>query len=160
MIELTTGVVFLMSSLYGSGQSTASISNVAHPLTQDNQVAAVAVADTSTSKIDQSAQVMKAYLEKEYADTPILIDVARCESNFHQFDKDGNIVRGMVNSADVGVMQINEIYHLGPARSMGLDLHTVEGNVAYAKKLYKEQGTAPWKSSSKCWGSSDQLAQK
>ena len=105
------------------------------------------------------AKAMEAYLRKEFADTPILVDIARCESNFHQFDKNGNIIRGIVNSADVGVMQINEKYHAQYAAKMGVDLYTVEGNVAYAKALYKDQGAQPWISSSKCWSGSGSAAQ-
>jgi hypothetical protein len=102
---------------------------------------------------------MEAYLRKEFEGTPILVDIARCESNFHQYDKNGNIVRGRVNSADIGVMQINEKYHAETAKKLGIDLYTVEGNVAYAKHLYAEQGAQPWISSSKCW-SGTQVAVK
>jgi hypothetical protein len=94
---------------------------------------------------------MEAYLRQEFADTPILVDIARCESSFKQFDKDGNLIRGRVNNADVGVMQINEKYHDDTAKKLDLDLHTVQGNVAYAKHLYAEQGAQPWIASSKCW---------
>lgn len=104
------------------------------------------------SAVLQDRKLVEKYLREEYADTPILVEIARCESTFSQFDKNGNVVRGIVNSADVGVMQINEKYHLETAKKMGIDLYTIEGNVKYAKHLYKEQGAAPWKASQKCWG--------
>jgi hypothetical protein len=148
MIELTTGVAFLLSSMYGVGTPA---------------VAAVAEATTSTST-NESAKAeivvltdrkeIENYLRKEFDDTPILVQVARCESTFSQFDKNGNVIRGIVNPSDVGVMQINEKYHKATATKLGYDLHTIEGNVAYAKHLYKEQGVAPWKASAKCWSAS------
>ena len=143
-----------MSSLYGNAQADNQNANV--PL-----ATTVGATTSVNSSISTSTQAMQAYLRKEFADTPILVDIARCESNFHQYDKDGNIVRGRVNNADVGVMQINEKYHADTAKKLGLDLYTVEGNVAYARHLYAEQGAQPWISSSKCWsGSGAQVAVK
>ena len=144
MIELTTGVVFLMSSLYGNAQPSNPQMIVPEIVVQE----ATTTADISTST---SVMAMEAYLRKEFADTPILVDIARCESSFRQYDKAGNLVRGRVNNADVGVMQINEIYHDKTALKLGFDLHTLEGNILYAKHLYAEQGSQPWISSSKCW---------
>ena len=149
MIELTTGVVFLMSSMYGWAQADSHVNNI---MTAQNQAAAVAEADSGeTGTFTNDQKGMEAYLRKEYADTPILVDIARCESNFRQFDADGKIVRGRVNKEDIGVMQINEKYQGPTAKLLGLDLYTVEGNVAYAKHLYEEQGAQPWSASSKCW---------
>ncbi len=151
MFELTTGVVFLMSSLYGSGQADNNVQKISA------QIPAAEAATTDSSSFKTDPKAMEAYLKKEFANEPILVDIARCESNFHQFDASGNIVRGRVNNADVGVMQINEKYHLDMAKKLGIDLYTVEGNVEYAKHLYREQGAQPWISSSKCWGP-DQVA--
>lgn len=86
-----------------------------------------------------------------YRDIPILAEISRCESHFRQTDKSGNILRGKVNSADIGVMQINEYYHLSDAKKLGLDLYSLEGNLEYAKHLYKKQGTQPWSASKACW---------
>ncbi|MEI7463263.1 MAG: hypothetical protein WCK03_02590 [Candidatus Taylorbacteria bacterium] len=145
MIELTTSAVFLMSSLYGNGRIDNS-----KVIIPDEQVVEEMTVEPS-SAITNNVKTMEAYLRKEFADTPILVDIARCESSFRQYDKAGNLVRGRVNNADVGVMQINETYHDKTAVKLGLDLHTLEGNVAYAKHLYNEQGAQPWVSSSPCW---------
>lgn len=148
MIELTTGVIFLMSSLYGGGHADNHVDTISAQSSVEQA--------TSTENIDiltSDPKAMEAFLRREYADDPLLVDIARCESSFHQFDSKGNIVRGRVNSADVGVMQINEKYHGEMAKKLGFDLYTVEGNIAYAKHLYNEQGSQPWISSSKCWGS-------
>lgn len=86
-----------------------------------------------------------------FADIPVLIDIAKCESRFKHTDEDGNITRGEANKYDVGVMQINEKYHLEESKKLGYDIYTLDGNMAYARYLYEKQGARPWLSSSKCW---------
>lgn len=90
-----------------------------------------------------------------FADIPLMAEVSKCESRFRQFDSDGSVFRGKINDRDVGVMQINEYYHLERAKKLGFDLYSLEGNMAYARLLYKEQGAQPWVSSSPCWKKSD-----
>lgn len=92
------------------------------------------------------------YVRNYFADIPIMVQVARCESTFRHLDRDGDIHRGRVNSRDVGVMQINEYYHLDTAEDANYNIYTLEGNTAYARKLYMEKGTQPWSSSKPCWG--------
>lgn len=101
---------------------------------------------------------VEGYVRNYFADLPIMAEVARCESHFRQFDKDGQVIRGAGNKSDVGVMQINEEYHIKKAGKLGLDIYTLEGNVAYAKTLYEEQGVRPWFSSSGCWANFSQIA--
>ncbi len=147
MLELTTGVVFLMSSVYGSGQSDAQIQSI-KASSDPKQAITTEVRSFSTSKDIES------YLHEQYFDAPILIEIARCESELRQFDKNGNIIRGRANPDDVGVMQINEFYHAETAKKMGLNLHTVEGNVAFGKYLYSKYGTSAWSASEPCWSKS------
>jgi hypothetical protein len=92
------------------------------------------------------------YVRQYFADIPIMIQVAKCESRFRQLDKDGSVHRGEINNKDVGVMQINEFYHLDTATDENYNIYTLEGNTAYARKLYEKQGTQPWSSSKACWG--------
>jgi hypothetical protein len=143
MIELTTGVAFLLTAMYGSGATTTSAVSIQPNATSTNVSAPITVTS------DRAA--IEKYLREHYSDTPILVEIARCESTFTHYDKNGNLVRGRVNSADVGVMQINEKYHLETAEKLGLNIHTIEGNVAYAKYLYEKFGASPWSASSPCW---------
>lgn len=93
------------------------------------------------------------YVRTGFADTPILAEIARCESQFRQFDKKtGEVLRGLVNSRDVGVLQINEYYHLETAEKANINIYTIEGNMEYGRKLYKQFGTDPWGASKPCWG--------
>jgi SepF-like predicted cell division protein (DUF552 family) len=96
---------------------------------------------------------VKQYVSEYFNDYPVLADIARCESDFRQFDEHGEILRGKVDSNDVGVMQINEHFHWKISKKLGHDIHTLKGNLEYAKYLYEEQGTKPWKASKPCWGS-------
>jgi hypothetical protein len=89
-----------------------------------------------------------------FSDIPVMIEVARCESTFRHTLSDGSVLRGKVDSRDVGVMQINTGYHGTTAQKLGLDLLTIQDNMAYARYLYEKQGTQPWSASAKCWNRS------
>jgi hypothetical protein len=128
---------------------------------------AVAINNNSTNNQNTQAVILtgdpkevEKYIREKYADTPILIEIARCESTFRHEDKQGNVLRGRVDKADVGVMQINERYHLEKAKSLGFDLHTIQGNTAYAEYLYEKEGAKPWSASAKCWSKNDIVAKR
>lgn len=92
------------------------------------------------------------YVRIYFSDIPIMAKISECESKFRQFNASGNVLRGEENRRDVGVMQINEDFHLDTALEMNIDLYTLEGNLSYARALYERFGTKPWKYSQKCWG--------
>ncbi len=133
----------------------SSVSGVTSPI-QVNQTPKpeeVSLVDNSSKKetIKQKISIEQ-YVRDYFSDVPIMAHIAYCESRFRQYDKDGNIFRGAVNNQDVGVMQINEHYHLDTAEEGNYNLYSVEGNTAYARKLYEKFGTDPWNSSKACWG--------
>ncbi len=99
----------------------------------------------------KSPKIVEQYVREYFKDIPILIYVAKCESRFRQIGEDNEVVRGEHNNQDVGVMQINEQYHLERATKLGYDIYSIEGNMAYARRLYDQQGTVPWSSSGACW---------
>lgn len=95
---------------------------------------------------------VETYVRTYFADIPVLAEIARCESHFRHVDvRTGTTLRGVVNTSDVGVMQINTHYHGATARRLGLDLHILEDNLAYARHLYEREGTQPWSASRACW---------
>lgn len=116
----------------------------------------VATSTVPTMSETVPAQTVRAVVEEYFADLPIMVQISRCESHFRQFNKNGEVYRGKVNDQDVGVMQINEFYHSETAQKLGLDLHTIDGNLAYARYLYGKEGTRPWNSSKACWGKFEQ----
>ena len=93
-------------------------------------------------------EVVRSY----FSDIPVMIQIARCESTFRHTLSDGTVLKGKVDPADTGVMQINTRYHGEKARELGLDLTDVYDNMAYARDLYERQGTKPWSASAPCWG--------
>lgn len=99
----------------------------------------------------KNPETLGTYVRQYYASTPILANIAWCESRMRQLDQDGNIFRGKANPDDVGVMQINTRFHEATATAMGIDLESLGGNLEYAKYLYDKEGTKPWNSSSACW---------
>jgi len=120
-------------------------------------IASLAATPTTTTEISAPLQikdrpgVYASKVREFYKDTPILIEIARCESGFAQYDANMSVIRGKVNDQDVGIMQINEKYHLEKSHSLGYDIYSVEGNLAYAKYMYEREGAQPWKASSPCW---------
>jgi len=108
-----------------------------------NQVAIV-----KASKAQSAEDAVRSY----FKDIPVMIQIARCESTFRHIMADGSVLRGVVDGADTGVMQINKRYHLTTATKMGLNLDDIQDNMAYARYLYERQGTQPWNASSPCWG--------
>ena len=106
------------------------------------------------------SSTVEEYVRDYFEETPILTRVAWCESRYRQFTKNGDILRGEVNNKDVGVMQVNEYFHLETAEKLGYNLYSLEGNLSYAQYLYEKEGTVPWESSSKCWRGGEHLAYK
>ncbi|MFH0803985.1 MAG: hypothetical protein V1896_00055 [Candidatus Zambryskibacteria bacterium] len=92
------------------------------------------------------------YVRNYFSDIPVMIEIAKCESNFRQHDENGDILHGEKNNLDRGVMQINEFYHNENSDKLGYDILTLEGNTSYARVLFEKYGVKPWISSSKCWG--------
>ena len=96
-------------------------------------------------------KTIKELVQDECGVGHVMVEIARCESQYRQF-YEGDVLRGKVNSEDVGIFQINEGYHLSIAMKMNVDIETIEGNIAYARHLYDTKGTAPWIWSKPCWG--------
>lgn len=154
IIQLALGIAMLAATI--SNQALDTESTNVDTKTQSEITATIetqAEAPTKNSK-QTTEQIVRDY----FSDAPIMIDVARCESQFRQNNPDGSTLRGRVNSQDVGVMQINEKYHAATALKLGIDLYTIEGNMDYARYLYETQGTAPWVHSSKCWNKVREVA--
>lgn len=137
-----------------TGVTTANVASV-------DSIESANVADESIKEeVQIDPQTVEEIVKEYFKETPILSKVAFCESGYRQFDANGQVLRGVLNPKDVGVMQINEYYHLKASQDLGLDIHTLEGNMAYAKYLYDKQGTAPWIYSSKCWAKGQSIALK
>lgn len=78
------------------------------------------------------------------------VEIADCESNLRQFNEDGTVLISRTN--DVGIMQINLAAHRETAERLGIDIYTLEGNVAYASILVANRGAQDWYMSRDCHG--------
>jgi hypothetical protein len=91
------------------------------------------------------------FVREYFADVPAMIAVAKCESQFMQYNKQGGVLKNRHGSSATGVMQIMASIHRTPAARLGFDIDTIEGNVAYARYLYEHGGLSPWLASKHCW---------
>lgn len=101
----------------------------------------------------QKIQIVTQEVIKEVeTKAPVLERIARCESENKHFAPSGQVlVRTNTNgSYDVGRYQINSIWNK-TATSLGYQLFIESDNEAFAKYLYKNFGTEPWKYSKHCW---------
>ncbi|MBU6370522.1 MAG: hypothetical protein KGH93_01915 [Patescibacteria group bacterium] len=148
MMELLTTSFFVFSSIYGGPTASSAIASSSASVTPAPQVEEASTTPHTNAGLKDEAL---AY----FKNTPILANIAGCESRFRQYDKRGNVLVGAVNKGDIGVMQINTYYQGKKAAELGYDLDTPEGNMAYGKYLYEKEGTKPWDSSSACWKHAD-----
>jgi|SRR3989344_375050 len=152
ILNLTTiGLLAVISGFGSLGEPRNITSSVTIPVEVQVVITTEKVPETLTTEEK---------VEQYFVDIPIMIEIARCESRYKHFNKDGGVNRGVLTPADVGVMQINEKYHLRDARKLGYDIHSLEGNMAYARYLYEREGARPWLSSSYCWAKYREIAQR
>jgi hypothetical protein len=128
---------------------TVPVGEVAHGNIETKPKSQISIQADIPQKLgdDEVEALVRSYFE----DIPVMVGIARCESTFTHTLKDGSVIKGKVDSADTGVMQINLRYHEKRAISLGYDLHDIQGNLAYARLLYEERGTQPWNASASCW---------
>ena len=110
--------------------------------------AVITVSPETPTTTQQS--IIQDKIRETFSEDQTPLAIAKCESGFTQF-KNGTTTRGLINSHDIGVFQINEIYHADDARKLGFNIYEADGNIAYAKYLYDTQGSKPWAWSKDCW---------
>jgi hypothetical protein len=172
MLTFTTSLVLILSSVSGSQsalaanpviESSSIIEAASHMvLTAEPSVntptASTPIVKTvakTTTRAKTSGPSVEGYVRAYFTKAPILAEIAFCESRFTHFTDSGEILRGRIVPDDLGVMQINKYYHGKTADKLGIDLYTLDGNLAYAKYLYDTQGVQPWSASAPCWDKSN-----
>lgn len=109
---------------------------------------------TTTLAGFSESQTVEQYIRSYFADEPVMAEIAKCESQFRQFGKDGKVIKNPGSTA-VGVFQIMASIHDEFADDkLGLDIYSLQGNAAYARYIYDRQGTKPWDASKACWSKS------
>ncbi len=151
MLTFTIGILLFFTNIgQGSADSFVSIPKEVKGVIVDGKAL-----DPTWLEISTEDKV-RAY----FIDTPILAEIAYCESKFKHYNKYGEVIRGEITPEDVGVMQINEYFHGKTVGILDINIHTLEGNMEYAKWLYDREGTTPWNSSKYCWGKHSAIAMK
>lgn len=100
-----------------------------------------------TNAISSTEQKVRAF----FADNPVMVAIAQCESKFTQFNAKGVALHGGMEHHMIGIFQINAAIHRKVAKALGFDINTIAGNLAYAQYLFRQEGTVPWLDSSACW---------
>lgn len=85
---------------------------------------------------------VKEKVEQVFFDAPEMVRIAGCESGYRHLKPDGEVL--VSPTGDYGVMQINAASHQKRMEELGLDIRDIDDNLAYARKLYDEQGSSPW----------------
>ncbi len=98
----------------------------------------------------QTSLGVEARIRQYFADVPVMASIAKCESSFRQYGPNGLVLFDPSYSM-IGAFQVSAA-HMPEALSMGMDVTTLEGNMAYARYLYNSGGTDPWLDSFRCWG--------
>lgn len=101
--------------------------------------------------VAQENSGIEARVRAYFSDAPVMANIAECESKFRQFAVNGEALHGGYGSRMIGVFQIYSDIHAEYAKERGMDIYTLEGNLAYARYLYEREGTVPWNSSAHCW---------
>lgn len=96
-------------------------------------------------------KTVKEAIINEFGTSSAMLEVARCESQYRQYNNDDSVLRGKIDNRDTGIFQINEKYHLDKSLQLGYSIYTVEGNIKMARYLYDKYGTQPWLASKSCW---------
>lgn len=105
------------------------------------------VATTTPLSQEETEEEIREY----FSDLPVMIEIARCESNFRQFTDSGNVLQGGTGGGMIGVFQFFGSIHESAAEKIGFDIDTLDGNLAYARHLYEVEGTTPWNPAKNCW---------
>lgn len=135
-----TIIATVIFSGYATTTSASTITGTVAKSTATTPLIAEAAGNTLTEKD----------VRNFFKDTPVMIEIARCESNFRQYTDNGNPLR---SSGMIGVFQFYESIHAPGAKALGFDLTTTSGNLSYAKHIYNTEGTRPWNGSRFCWES-------
>jgi hypothetical protein len=123
-----------------------------------SEISETFVVDENAPEVDP--EFVEAKVREYFADIPVMIKIAKCESGFKQYQEDGSLTvskavskktRKRVSSAS-GAFQILYIGHFESwSSSDDTNITTLEGNLRFARMMYEESGTSPWAESKKCW---------
>lgn len=106
---------------------------------------------TLTQTTVQGALTTKVIILEEIKVPPVLERIKFCESSGQHWDENGNVLRGEKNKYDLGLYQLNILYHGKKAKELGMDLYDPTDNERFAVYLFNNFGSEPWRASRKCF---------
>ena len=98
MLNLAVGIVMFATSVMPTQATSTDISSAPVGTSTPQTV-------TVTKVASEPKETTEEIVRDHFADLPIMVEIAKCESRFTQFEKDGSVHRGVINNADVGVFQ-------------------------------------------------------
>lgn len=129
-----------------SAQAAVATTSMTSATTTASSTITIATTTATTTPVVQNPVMIEKRVREYFADVPVMIEIARCESKFRQFTDSGSVLRGGGSGGMIGIFQFYEIVHAQAALVLGFDITTVEGNIGYARHLYEQSGTKPWAS--------------
>jgi hypothetical protein len=152
--EISSTVICLLAASLMASPIKADESLLPEPIPPSEisiaEISETFVVDESAPEVDPD--FVEAKVREYFADIPVMIKIAECESTFRHFQPDGSLTvstakdeNGRRNSSASGVFQILYKGHFESwAVSNETNITTLEGNMRFARRLYEESGTAPW----------------
>jgi hypothetical protein len=144
----------------GSAFADRSIANESQP-TPPKRIA-IAALETTYAVPQNSPEVNQDFVRQRviesFQDIPVMIAIAECESEFRQYREDGTLNVNRLTKAGKRVSSATGVYqalykgHYAVwSKNPVTNITTLDGNIAFARQLYEESGTAPWNESRDCW---------
>ena len=134
MLKISTIAVFIVSIFF------------IQPVIMLAATTSAATSTEASAATNHNAVAVEKKVREYFADIPVMIEIARCESKFRQFTDSGVVLRGGGSEGMIGIFQFYEVIHKQAALALGFDINTVEGNLGYARHLYDQSGSTPWAS--------------
>ena len=78
-------------------------------------------------------------------------EIIKCEGLQYGDTNENKNKDGKTWSRDFGWLQINDYYHTGTMKELGLDIHNKWDSLEYGFILMKKEGLKPWSASKHCW---------
>ena len=133
----------ISASLFLTSCFPISDSPIIMPLKPSKQSLAVSKPKIVVKSLSIEQSLVKAKIRAYFADLPVMVRIAGCESSFAQFDSDGDPLVSKTN--DVGVLQINLDIWGTKASKKGLDIkNSIDDNMEMARYVYEQQGLKAW----------------
>ena len=152
--KISATVICLLAASFQASPIKADESLLPDPI-PPSEISIAEISETfvvSPSAPEVDPNYVEAKVRTYFADIPVMIKIAECESGFQHFQPNGELTVSEVTNASgkrissaSGLFQILYKGHFKSwSASDETNITTVDGNMRFARELYEESGTAPW----------------